>query len=191
MTGGATGAAMGGMANKPPKKDNPLKRELNNPQGLDFANQAGSLMAQPKTIELLPPNDMTREATKPKQTTLGVKLESTRTLRTKTNITDGSMQGKRSFTFKYERTFHNPRFYEAKVKFSIKLINAPRVAKTGGQGYQHYRVRNATNDGWVDSPYGPITLPNWLPESSLKKQQLKSWGTQKLNLERKPIKLQN
>ena len=69
LTGSATGAATGGMANKPPKKDNPLKRELNNPQGLDFANQAGSLMAQPRTIELLPSNDMTREATKPEQTT--------------------------------------------------------------------------------------------------------------------------
>ena len=54
MTGGTTGAAMRGMPNKPLKKENPLKRELNNPQGLDFANQAGSLMAQPKTIELLP-----------------------------------------------------------------------------------------------------------------------------------------
>ena len=74
------------------------------------------------------------------------------------------MQGRRSFTFEYEGTFHNPRFYEAKVKFSIKLINAPRVATTGGQGYQQYRVRNADDDGWVDSPYGPITLPNWLPE---------------------------
>ena len=124
------------MANKPPKKDNPLKRELNNLQGLDFANQAGSLMAQPKTIEILPPNDMTREATKCEQTTSGVKLESTRTLRTKTNITDVSMQGRRSFTFEYEGTFHNPRFYEAKVKFSIKLINAPRVATIGGQRYQ-------------------------------------------------------
>ena len=166
LTGGATGAATGGMANKPPKKDNPLKRELNNPQGLDFANQAGSLMAQPKTIELL-----TSE-----QTTSGVKLESTRTLRTKTNITDVSMQGRRSFTFEYEGTFHNPRFYEAKVKFSIKLINAPRVATIGGQGYQQYRVRNATNDGWVDSPYGPITLPNWLPEFLFEKATIEVLG---------------
>ena len=99
------------------------------------------------------------------------------------------MQGRRSFTFEYEGTFHNPRFYEAKVKFSIKLINAPRMAAIGGQGYQQYRVRNTTNDGWVDSPYGPITQPNWLPEFFFEKQQLKSWGAQKLNLEHKPIKL--
>ena len=190
MTGGATGAAMGGMANKPLKKDNPLKRELNNPQGLDFAGQAGSLMAQPKTIELLYPNDMTREATKPEQTASGVELESTRTLRTKTNITDVSMQGRRSFSFEYEGTFHNPRLYE--VKFSIKLINAPRVAAIGGQGYQQYRVRNApTMDGLIH-PMDPSTCQIGCLNSSLKKQQLKSWGgAQKLNLERKPIKLQN
>ena len=146
LTGSATGAATGGMPNKPPNIDNPLKRELNNPQGSDFANQVGLLMAQPKTIELPPLNDMTREATKPKQTTLGVKLESTRTLRTKTNITDVSVQGRRSFTFEYEGTFHNPRFYAAKVKFSSKLINAPGVPTIGGQGYQQFRVKHAANN---------------------------------------------
>ena len=60
LTGGATGTATGGMPNKPPKKDNPLKKELSNPQGLDFASQMGSLMAQPKTIELLPLNNYFR-----------------------------------------------------------------------------------------------------------------------------------
>ena len=133
-------------------------------------------MAQPKTIELLPPNDMMREATKPEQTTSGVKLESTRTLRTKTNITDISVQGMRSFTFEYKGTFHNPRFYEVKVKFSVKLINAPRVATISGQGYQQFRVRNATNNGWVNSPYGSITLPNWLPEFVFKKAMIKVLG---------------
>ena len=119
---------------------------------------------------------MMREATKPEQTTSGAKLESTRTLRTKTNITDVSMQGRRSFTFEYEGTFHNPRFYEAKVKFSVKLINAPRVVTIGGQGYQQYRVRNADDDGWVDSPYGPITLPNWLPEFFFEKATIEVLG---------------
>ena len=108
LKGGATGAATGGIANNPPKKDNPLKRELNNPQGLDFANQAGSLLAQPSSIELLPPKDMSKEATKPEQTTSGVKLETTRTLGTKTNITDVAMQGRTSFTFEYEASYHNP-----------------------------------------------------------------------------------
>ena len=70
------------------------------------------------------------------------------------------MQGRRSFTFEYEKTFHNPRFYAAKVKFSIKLINAPRMATIGSQGYQQFRVRNVASDKWVDSPYGSITLPN-------------------------------
>ena len=100
-----------------PQKRITLKRELNNPQGLDFASQAGPLMAQPRTIELLPPNDMMREATKPKQITSGVKLESTRALRTKTNITDVSMQGRRSFTFEYEGTFHNQDFMKQKSDF--------------------------------------------------------------------------
>ena len=50
------GAASHGQLNRPPQKrgENPLKKELNNPQGLDFANQAGSLMVQPSTIEMLP-----------------------------------------------------------------------------------------------------------------------------------------
>ena len=59
------------------------KKELSNPQGLDFANQAGALMAQPQKIEMLPPKDMTKEATCPKKTTSGVKNQSMKTLRTK------------------------------------------------------------------------------------------------------------
>ena len=125
LKGGATGVATRGISNNPPKKDNPLKRELNNPQGLDFASQAGCLMAQPSSIKLLPPIDMSKEATIPEQTTSGVKLETTRTLRTKTDITDVAMQGSQSFTFEYEASFHNPRFYKAVVKFMIKLISAP------------------------------------------------------------------
>ena len=80
LKGDATGVATEGISNNPPKKDNPLKRELNNPQGLDFANQTGSLMAQLSSIELLPPIDMSKEATIPEQTTSGVKLETTRML---------------------------------------------------------------------------------------------------------------
>ena len=80
LKGGATGAATRGISNNPPKMDNPLKRELNNLQGLEFANQAGSLITQPSSIELLPPKDMSKEATKPEQTTSGVELETTRTL---------------------------------------------------------------------------------------------------------------
>ena len=49
--GGAIGLEGNFIANAPPKKkkkENPLKKELSNPQGLDFANQAGALMAQPQ-----------------------------------------------------------------------------------------------------------------------------------------------
>ena len=180
MKGGATGAATGGLANRlPQKKDSPFKRELNNPQGLDFATQTGSLMAQPASMELLPPNDMTKESSKPEQTTCGVKLQTNRTLRTKTNMTDVAMQGRRTITFEYEGTYHNPRFYEAKDKFSIKLINAPRVATVGGHGYQMFRRKNATNDGRENSTYGPILFPNWIAEVYFEKATIEMlWGTE-------------
>ena len=129
---------------------------------MDFANQAGSLMAQPSTIEMLPPKDMTNKSMRPEQTTSGVKSESVRVLRTKVNITDLTMQGRRSFTFEYEGTTQNPRFYKAKVKFSLKLVNAPNLATIGGMGYQQVRIRNAANDGNIDSRYGPIIVPNWI-----------------------------
>ena len=54
----------------PPKKkkmDNPLKKELSNPQGLDFADQAGALMAQSTKIEMILPKDVTKEATRPEK----------------------------------------------------------------------------------------------------------------------------
>ena len=104
-------------------------------------------MTQPSSIELLPPIDMSKEATIPEQTTSGVKLETTRTLCTKTNITDITIQGRRSFTFEYKASFHNPQFYEAVVKFVIKLINVPQVATISGQKYQQFRARNMTDDG--------------------------------------------
>ena len=179
LTGGATGAAMRGIANKPPKRIIPQERTKQPPR-IRLCQSSWFTHGSTKTIELLPPNDMMREATKPKQTTSGVKLESTGTLRTKTNITDVSMQGRRSFTFKYEGTFHNPRLYEAKVKFPIKLINASMVVTIGGQGYQQYRVRNADDDGWVDSPYGPITVPNRLPEFVFEKAMIEVLGSTKI-----------
>ena len=69
------------------------------------------------------------------------------------------MQGRRSFTFKHEASYHNPRFYEAIVEFSIKLINAPRVANVGGQGYQKFRTTD-TEGVHTDSFHGPIIPPN-------------------------------
>ena len=134
LKGGAIGPENTSPPNKPPKKkkdENHLKKELSNPQGLDLANQAGTLMAQPSKVEMLPPKDMTRESTKPERTMSSVKSESTKVLQYKANVFDITMQGRRSFTFKYEGTYHNPRFYAAKVKFSLKLVN-----KTDGTGYQ-------------------------------------------------------
>ena len=66
LMGGAIGLERNSIANAPPKKkkkENPLKKELSNPQGLDFANQARALMAQPQKVEMLPPKDITKEST--------------------------------------------------------------------------------------------------------------------------------
>ena len=157
LKGGAV--ATNSQTKKPPqKKENPLKKELNNTQGLDLANHTGSLIAQPTSIEFLPPNDMSNQAMKPEQTTSGVKTETVKTLRTKVNITDIAMQGRRSFTFEYEGTFHNPRFCNAKIKFSLKLMNHPKVATISNTGYNHFRTTD------VDSKYDPMIFPNFLAD---------------------------
>ena len=150
---GAIGPENTSPPNKLPKKkkdENPLKKELSNPQGLDFANQAGALMAQQSKIEMLPPKYMIRESTKPERITSSVKSESTKVLRCKANVFDITMQGRRSFTFEYEGTYHNPRFYAAKAKFSLKLVN-----KTGGTGYQMYSVTDGGRTT-THSSYGPV-----------------------------------
>ena len=70
LKGGAIGLENISRPNAPPKKkkaENPLKKELSNPQGLDFVNQAGALMAQPQKVEMLPPKDMTKEAARPEK----------------------------------------------------------------------------------------------------------------------------
>ena len=149
------------MPNAPPKKKkkakNPLKKELSNPQGLDFAKQAGALMAQPQKVEMLPPKDMTNEAARPEKTMSGVKNENTKVLRTKANVFDATMQG-RSFTFEYEGTYRNPRFYMAKALFSVKMIHAPRVPTIGSQGYQMFQI--TAGGETTDSKYQPIIPPN-------------------------------
>ena len=135
-------------------------------------------MAQPTSKELLPPKDMPNKVTKPEQTTPGVKTETVKTLRTKVNITDIAMQGRRSFTFEYEGTFHNPRFYDAKVKFSLKLMNHRRVAAVGNTGYDQFRITDGDGAN-VDSAYGPMIFPNFLADFSLKRQPSKYWTAQK------------
>ena len=166
--------------------DNPLKKEMSNPQGLDFANQAGALMAQPTKIEMIPPKDVTKEATRHEKTTSGVKNESIVILRTKANVFDATMQGRRSFTFDYEGTYRNPRFYEAKVIFSVKMINAPRVPTVGSQPYHMYQVA-AADGGNTPSKYGPI-VPNNFADLFFAKAVISVWVVLKLNLLHKPIK---
>ena len=71
LIGGAIGLESTSTPNAPPKKKkktgNPLKKELSNPQGLDFANQAGALMAQTQKVEMMLPKDMTKEAARPEK----------------------------------------------------------------------------------------------------------------------------
>ena len=89
----------------------------------------------------------------------GVKNESKKVLRTKANVFDPTMQGQRSFTFEYEGRYRNPRFYEAKVVYSVKMINAPRVPTIGSTGYQMYQTTDGDGAD-VPSKYGPIIVPN-------------------------------
>ena len=107
---------------------------------------------------MLPPKDMTKEAARPEKTMFGVKNESTKVLRIKANVFDATMQGRRSFTFEYEGTYRNPRFYMAKVLFSVKMIHALQVPTVGGQGYQMSQV--TVSGDTTDCKYGPIILPN-------------------------------
>ena len=115
-------------------------------------------MAQPQKVEMLPPKDMTKEAARPEKAMSGVKNESTKVLRTKANVFDATMQGRRSFTFEYEGTYRNPRFYMAKVLFSVKIIHAPRVPTIGGQGYQMFQTTVSGED--TPSKFSPIILSN-------------------------------
>ena len=174
LKGVAIGTEDTSTPNAPPKRkkkaENPLRKELSNPQGLDIGNQGGALMAQPQQIELLPPKDMTKESTKPERTTSGVKNESTKVLRTKANVFNTTMQGRRGCTFEYEGTYKNPQFYKAKVIFSVKIINAPRAANVGGQPYIMY------SGGTTHSTYGPIIVPNNFADLFFEKAVIEALG---------------
>ena len=144
---------------------------------MDFANQAGSLMGQPKQIELLPPADMTKEAGRPEQTTSGVRAEWTKILKTKTNVFDLAMQGRRIINFEFDGTYQNPRWYDSKVVFRVKLVHSDRHPTAGqrGQGYQMFQVLD--DDGTeVDSKYGPIILPNFFAEFFWEKANIELKG---------------
>ena len=74
-------------------KENPLKKEIANLAGLDFANQVGALLAQPTQINMVPPADQSRKSTQPEKIPSGVKTESKKVLEPKSNIYDINMQG--------------------------------------------------------------------------------------------------
>ena len=135
-------------------KENPLKKEIANPAGLDFANQVGALLAQPTKINMVPPADESRKSTQPEKIPFGVKTESKKVLEPKSNIFDINMQGRRSFTFECEGSFHNPRFYEAIVHFACKLVTAPVAGAGGGAAYQQYHIPAQNGEDAADSRYG-------------------------------------
>ena len=116
-------------------------------------------MAQPQKVKMLPPKDVTKEASRLEKATSGVKNESTTILRMKANVFDPTMQGRWSFTFEYKGTYRNPRFYEAKCIYSVKMIHAPRVPMVGRQNYQNDQTTDADRAD-VPSTYGPIIVPN-------------------------------
>ena len=106
----------------------------------------------------------------------GVKNESKKVLRTKANVFDPTMQGRRSFTFKYEGTYKNQRFYEAKVVYSVKMINAPRVPTIGKTGYQMYQTTDGDRAN-VPSRYGPIIVPNNFADLFFEKSVIEVLGS--------------
>ena len=79
-----TTPVIGGAQTKP--KENPLKKELANPSGLDFANQMGAFLAQPTRINMVPPGDKSRRSIQPEKFASGVKSETKKVLEPKSNI---------------------------------------------------------------------------------------------------------
>ena len=149
---------IGGAQTKP--KENPLKKELANPSGLDFANQMGAILAQPTQINMVPPGDESRRSVQPEKISSGIKSETKKVLEPKSNIYDINMQGRRSFTFTCQGTFHHLRLYGAIIHFSIKLVTAPVAGAGGGAGYQQYHTPVDGDVPAANSLYGPIIFPN-------------------------------
>ena len=148
------------------------------PSGLDFANQVGALLAQPSTIKMIPPDDETRPSTKPEKISTGVKTETKKVLHPTSNVYDVNMQSRRSFTFEYDGSFHNPRFNKAMIHFSCKVVTTPTAGAGGGAAYQQYSQAGAAADGSDDvhSEYGPIIYPNRFPDFYFKKATIELRG---------------
>ena len=155
---------------------NPLKKELANPSGLDFANQMGAIIAQLTQINMIPPGDETRRAVQPEKIASGVKSETKKVLEPRSNIYDINMQGRKSFTFACQGTFHHLRLYGAIVHFSIKLVTAPIAGAGGGAGYQQYHVPAHTGEDAADSLYGPVIVPNRFADFFFKKATIELEG---------------
>ena len=54
------------------------------------------------------------------------------------------------------------------------------MATIDGQGYQQFGVKNAADDGWIDSRYGPMIPPNFLAEFFLEKATIEVEGGTKI-----------
>ena len=122
---------------------------------------------------MVPPADESRKSTQPEKIPFGVKTESKKVLEPKSNIFDINMQGRRSFTFECEGSFHNPQFYEAIVHFACKLITAPVTGAGGGAAYQQYHIpANDDGEDAADSRYGPVIMPNRFADFFFKKATL-------------------
>ena len=87
------------------------------------------------------------------------------------------MQGRRSFTFECEGSFHNPRLYEAIVHFSCKLVTAPVAGAGGGAGYQQYHIPAVPGGAAAaNSRYGRIIVPNRFADFFFKKATIELAG---------------
>ena len=164
----------GAQAKRTP--ENPLKKELANPSGLDFANQMGAIVAQPTQINMVPPGDETRPAVQPEKIASGVKSETKKVLEPRSNIYDINMQGRKSFTFACQGTFHHLRLYGAIVHFSVKLVTAPVAGAGGGAGYQQYHIPAHGGEDAANSLYGPIIVPNRFADFFFKKATIELDG---------------
>ena len=144
--GGAIGLEGNFIANAPPKKkkkENPLKKELSNPQGLDFANQAGALMAQPQKVEMLPPKDITKESTRLEKATSGVKNESKKVLRTKANVFDPTHARTKKLHIRVWRYIQEPKILQGKSG----LFSKNDQCLQGAHHRQHW-IPNVPNYRW-------------------------------------------
>ena len=126
---------------------------------------------------MMPPKDLTKVATRPEKTTSGVKCEVFGTLRTQTNIADVSMQSRKSISFECEPSYHNPRFYNAKIKFALKLVK-----KADGAAYEQFQTTGGDGSN-VASEYGPIQVPQFFPQYYFEKAIIDVEGGTAVELE--------